>query len=117
MTNQRRWKTIAIAGTLGVTATGIGLALTGQFSASRPATQTQTRATANPAPESPMAKLAGPIASGDVKALTSLCDLVVPKNGQSSHVVVAPSEAPDLLRSSRASRLASSRTRPRAGPR
>ena len=100
MTNQRRWKTAAIAGTLGITAAGIGLAVTGRFATDRanPAAGSPATATAGATAGSPLATLAEGIARGDVPALTSLCKLVAPEDGKPTRLAVPEAETGDLLK-------------------
>ena len=92
--NQRRWKVIAVVGVLGASATGLGLALSGKFSASR----TEVPTTALSAAKSDLAILAERIGSGDSAALMTFCQSIVPKPGRPSNVVVPASEADDLIK-------------------
>ncbi len=94
--SQRRWQAVAIAGTLGVAATVLGLAVSGKFSGGRPAAPVIT-ASATEAAQSAMSVLADQITAGDTKALMTLCQTITPRAGQPSEVVVAPAEADDLI--------------------
>ena len=91
----QRWKAVAVAGTLGVSAAGIGLVVAGKFAAKRP--EAAAPASAAVAAKSPMATLAPQIEAGDSKALITLCQLVTPKNGQPDTSVVTEAEAGDLI--------------------
>ncbi len=95
---QRRWKAIAIAGTLGASAVGVGLALSGRFSTGRP----EARATADGSPtsasKSALATLAGRIETGDTAALMEFCQSIAPRNGQPTDAVAAGPEADDLIK-------------------
>ena len=91
--SQRRWQTIAIVGTLGVAAAGGGLAISGRFTAGRPAPQAAALQTA----KSPLSQLADQIAAGDTRALATVCQQVTPQAGRPTAIVVDPAEAEDLV--------------------
>lgn len=96
MTNQRRWKAVAIAGTLGITAAGVGLTMSGRFS-TRPTPSAATTAAASDASKSPLAGLAEGIAHGEITALTRLCQLVTTHDGQPVNVVISEADAPEVV--------------------
>ena len=98
MTNQRRWKAVAIAATLGVTAAGVGLAVSGRFSASKPAASATGKTSIIPEAPSSLANLADGIARGDDDALNRLCEIVAPKDGQPANLAVTDAEAGDVLK-------------------
>ena len=91
--SQRHWKAVAVAGTLGVAATGIGLGLAGKFSAGRPGAPATAAA---PAGKSAMMVLADRIATGDAQSLAELCKLVTPQVGQPLRVVPEAEAADEL---------------------
>ena len=98
MTNQRRWKAVAIAATLGITAAGVGLVITGQFSAGKPQVTSKTTVSATVVDPSSMTALADGIAHGKDDALNRLCEIVAPKDGQPSNLAVTDAEAGDVLK-------------------
>ena len=97
MTNQRRWKTVAIAATLGIAAAGVGVAVSGRFTPGKPEATGKTTVAATVADLSPLAALAGGIAQGNDDALARLCEIVAPKDGQPANPAVADAEVGDVM--------------------
>ncbi len=95
---QRRWKAIAIAGTLGATTVGVGLALTGRFSTGRPEAPATADGSTGATSKSALATFAERIETGDTTALMDLCQSIAPRTGQSNNVVVTAPEADDLIK-------------------
>ncbi len=94
MTNQRRWKAGAVAGTLGIIAAGVGLTMSGKFS-TRPTPSVPISAVS--ASKSPLAGLAEGIAQGDIGTLTKLCQIVAPHDGQPNNLPVSEADAPEVV--------------------